>query len=109
MLYAQGPTGLKVTSASRSGVELSGNAVPGAAGYQVERRIEPALYAAAGSPNRETSATDSKISPYAIYQYRVEAVGVAAPSNEVAVGPPAAGYNAAVPTPVGYEATLPRR
>ena len=105
-LCAQGPTGLKVVSATRNGVELSWNGVPGATGYQVERRIEPAPYAAAGTPTKETSATDSKIDVYATYQYRVKVVGASAASNEVTVGPPPAGYNVAVPTPANTEANF---
>jgi hypothetical protein len=101
------PVGLHVATATKSAVALTWIAVPGATGYQVERRVEPGAYASAGTESEETAATDSKIDPYTTYTYRVKAVvqkagapQVASPaSNEVKVGPPPTGFNIAVPTP----------
>ena len=109
VLYAQAPAGLQVISATKSAVALNWNAVPGATSYQVERRIEPAPWAAVGTPTSETSATDSKIDPYATYNYRVKAVGSPAASNERTVGPPPAGYNVAVSAPPTREADFAQR
>lgn len=117
-VYAQNvaaPSALKVTTASKSVVSLAWSAVPGATAYQVERRGESGAFTPVGARVSATSASDSKIDPYATYTYRVKAIGegaAASPaSNEVRVGPPPMGFNIVLRTPentennFGYAAT----
>jgi hypothetical protein len=111
-LYSQAPSGLQATSATRSQVVLTWNAVPGTASYQLERKTDAGAFAAVGAPVSATSATDTTVNAYSTYTYHVRVAGPAVagkpslsvPSNDVIVGPAPTGFNVVAQSPHDAEA-----
>ena len=102
-LQAQAPIGLTAKAATNKRVDLTWSGT--AASYVVERRPLGGTYSDLATIS-STTASDAQIDPYTTYQYQVLAVtgsGRSAPSNEVTVGPPPAGYSAAAQAPAGHE------
>jgi hypothetical protein len=84
------PTGLTATAASETSVQVSWNAVSGAASYVLERAdaSAPTAFTAIGGSLTTTSHTDNTVAPGAGYSYRVAAVnsnGTGTFSNSVSV------------------------
>ena len=115
------PASLAVANATASAVSLTWTAGDAATRFVVERKAAgtpwPAAAAATapapGTPAKPTAsaiatvdapkADDTGLDAFATYVYRVRAVGggnaLSAPSNEVTVGPPPAGFSQVLPTP----------
>jgi uncharacterized protein (TIGR03437 family) len=97
--WAQAPTGLTVKAATSKRIDLTWSGT--ASSYSVQRRVLGGAYASVGSVT-SAAFSDTQIDPYTTYQYEVTATtvsGASAPSNEVTVGPPPAGYTVASPAP----------
>lgn len=104
LAQAPAPANLAVTSATKSAVVLSWQAVSGASSYVVQRRTvaESAYYVANNATTTVTTYTDKAFDPFTAYTYRVFAAVGGNPgfaSSEVTAGPPPPGFSMVAPTP----------
>ena len=98
-LAAQAPSGLNVRNATNKRIDLTWSGT--SAGYTVQRRALGGSYADVGSVSG-AAFSDTNIDAYTTYQYQVVAnlnSGASAPSNQVTVGPPPAGFTTVAPAP----------
>jgi uncharacterized protein (TIGR03437 family) len=104
LAQAPAPANLVVTSATKSAVVLSWQAVSGASSYVVQRRTvaEAAYYVANNATTSDTTYTDKSFDPFTAYTYRVFAIVGGNPgfaSSEVTAGPPPPGFSMVSTTP----------
>jgi fibronectin type 3 domain-containing protein len=100
------PSNLKATVASNTQIYLTWDTVSNATYYYVYRSTNPyASYSIVGVPTTSTY-TDSSLSPYTTYYYKVQAVGSAGPSSDSAiVNATTVSSSSVLPAPTNLTAT----
>lgn len=102
------PVDLTIISATKTQVQLSWSASTSTdvTSYTIERAPEGSTtFTSVATGVTETTYTDTTISQYTAYTYRVKAVnsaGSSNPSNEDKAGPPPTGFNVAVEISTSY-------